>query len=138
MSHFWVLRLSLLCCDVLSSFLLRLRPVVSCITRGRSLTVTFARVLARAHVDGPGFPPTDTLNQCQVRALLPTLAVLPHACHRRVDCLRWLAHAARHGYFLSDPTPSNIDPKIGDSFTQDMAVFGACCNACVTSRRAQV
>ena len=47
---------------MLSSFLLRLNPVVSCIMTGRGLTVTFARVLARAPVDAPDFPPTDTLN----------------------------------------------------------------------------
>ena len=106
-------------CGVLSSFLLRLRPVVSCITRGRGLTVTFARVLARAHVDGPGFPPTACVSSTS------GLSPLARTCSKT-----WI--------FLERSHASNIDPKIGVSFTQDMAVFGACCNACVTSRRAKV
>ena len=46
-------------------------------TRGRGLTLTSARVLVRAHVDGPDFPPTDTVDHtlCAIRALVPTLAM---------------------------------------------------------------
>ena len=48
-------------------------------TRDRGLTFTSARVLVRAHVDGPGSHPTDAEDHtsCVSRALVPTLTVLP-------------------------------------------------------------
>ena len=46
-------------------------------TKGRGLTLAFARVLVQAPTDGPGLQPTDTvdLSKCAVRALVPTVAV---------------------------------------------------------------
>ena len=58
------------------------------LTRGRGLTLTSARVLDRAHVDGPSFPPTDAVDRtsCVSRALMPTSAAQPpHVCHRQGD-----------------------------------------------------
>ena len=86
--------LSLVCC--LSSGIYR----VSCIqsfffflflfacrfAKGRGLTFTFARVLVRAHVDGPSSQPSDAEDHTlrAARALVPPLALLPpQACHRQ-------------------------------------------------------
>ena len=58
------------------------------LTRCRGLTLTFARVLVRAHIDGPGSQPTDAVDHtsCVSRALMPTSAVQPpHVCHRQRD-----------------------------------------------------
>ena len=69
-------------------------------TRGRGLTLTSARVLVRPHVDGPGSQPTDALDHtsCVSRALMPTLAVEPHArvsSSKRRGSLHRLAHSPR-------------------------------------------
>ena len=56
-------------------------------TRGRGLTFNFARVLARAPIDEPGFQPTDTEGPHNaVKSVLscPNVALSPpHVCHRR-------------------------------------------------------
>ena len=46
-------------------------------TKGRGLTLTFARILVRAPVDKPGLQPADARDhtECAVRALVPTMAV---------------------------------------------------------------
>ena len=52
-------------------------------TTGLGLTFTSAHVLVRAHVDGPGFSTRRHKGpqQCEVRALTPTLAFSPmHVC----------------------------------------------------------
>ena len=62
-----------------------------------------AGIAPRAHVDGPGFPPTDTMSphQCAVRALTPNLAV----CHRQRAGLSPWASACSTNYQAS-PRPS--------------------------------
>ena len=56
-------------------------------TRDRGLTFISARVLVRAHVDGPGSQPTDAEDHtsCVSRALVPTLTVLPPLVWRRQE-----------------------------------------------------
>ena len=52
--------------------------------------------LCRAPIDGPSFPPSDAKDHtlCVVRALVPTLAVLPpHVCHRQRD---WAVSIGSH------------------------------------------
>ena len=72
-------------------------------TTGLGLTFTSAHILVRTHVDGPGFSTHRHKGpqQCEVRALTPTLAFSPlHVC----VCHRLeigLAHAAGHGHFQS-------------------------------------
>ena len=97
-------------------------------TSGRGLTFTSARVLVRAHVDGPGFPPTDTLDNtlCAIRALVPTLAVqLPHVCHRQRDWAESIGSHMQHDMNISNTPPhqgasaftsETTSHKIGDSF----------------------
>ena len=65
----------------------------------RGLTFTFARVLVRAHVDGPGSQPTNTKEPHVVQPVLscPLLALFqPHVCHRHETGLSPQAHAAGH------------------------------------------
>ena len=63
---------------------------------------------------------------------------------KRKGCLRWLAHEARHGYFLSTPfTLACIRPrqntsiqKFGNNFLSDTVVMCECCNACCPPSKA--
>ena len=119
-------------------------------TRGRGLTFTFARVLPRALVVGPGIPPTDAEDhtRCAVRALTPTLASLPlHVCRRQGTGLSQQgSHMQRNT--VTSLTPSmcgraifprtrTLDPKMDDDSLQDMDALGTCCTACLTLRQAQ-
>ena len=53
-----------------------------CCTRGRGLAFSSARVRVRAHVDGPGHPPTDAGDHtlCEIRALMPSIGLIAPAC----------------------------------------------------------
>ena len=131
-------------CFCLSVFL----PV--CSARCQGLTFTFARVLVWALIDGPGAQPTDTEDHtlCAACALVPTLAVWPlHVCHRQRDSAVSIGSHMQQDMDtskapppLSAPWPlpetvhaGNLDPKIGDTFSWNMAVLGACYNACFSA-----
>ena len=117
-------------------------------TTGRGLTFTSAHILVRAHVDGPGFSTHRHKGpqQCEVRALTPTLAFSPlHVCHRLEI---GLAHAAGHGHVQSASASlrsisfvsrqKTTIHKIHDNFHQEVTVFGTCFNACLMPRRALI
>ena len=81
-------------------------------TTGRGLTLTSARVLVRAHVDGPRSQPTDALDHTSrvSRALVPTLSVLPpHVCHRQETGLSPLARTCSRTWTSLRKNPSSIN-----------------------------
>ena len=105
------------------------------LTRGRGLTLTFARVLVRAHVDGPGSQPTDAVDHtsCVSRALLmPPLRPCNHrmcviaketgqspqarTCSRTWTFLRRLHIWALRSLRLTPFKSQHHDPKNGDNF----------------------
>ena len=108
----------------------------------------------QALVDGPCFPPTDMWDHTWsvVRALMPTLAVLPRAVrHRRETGMSPLARTfsrtwtilrrlqvwAVRSLCLTPFKCEKHDPKKGDHFPRDMAVLRTRCSACFTPGRAQ-
>ena len=71
----------------------------SVFTRGRGLSFTSARVLVRAHVGGPGFPRTGTVDHtlCVIRAVVPTLAcAAPHVCVCVIAYRDWAVSIGSH------------------------------------------
>ena len=74
-------------------------------TRGRGLTFNFARVLARAPIDEPGFQPTDTEGPHNAVKSVLSCPMQPYR-HRMcviaegLGCPHRLAHAAGSGHFF--------------------------------------
>ena len=105
--NFYVSFLSVVCDCSLCTF-----------TKGRGLTLAFARVLVRGLTDGPGLQPTGTGDhtKCAVRALLPTLAVgLPHVSHGQETGPSPLARTCSTVWaFLL--TPPHIGALLGNFF----------------------
>ena len=85
--------------------------------KGRGLTFTFACVLVRALVDGPGSQPTDAeepLSMCSScsRAHLGRVTTACVSSPKRRGSLHKLAHAAGHGHFLGASTSRRSDPSV--------------------------
>ena len=86
-------------------------------TRGRGLTLTSARVLVRAHVDGQARnPPTHwtTLHVYVVlqRPLGPCNRRMCVSSLKRLGCLHVLAHAAGQRHLCGASTPKRSDPSV--------------------------
>ena len=110
--------------------------------RGRGLTITFARVLVRALVDGPGSPPTNTEDHTQLRSpcshahcgLVTATCVSPpetgqspwaRICSKN-NCVYFGASTCQSAPFpLREAV--HVDRKIGNSASSVMAVLRACC-----------
>ena len=97
-----------------------------------------------------GSQPTDTedYKHGAAHALVPTLVVsLPHVCLRKRDRTVSIGSHMQQNMDISQAPPhrgtpfplletvhiGNLDPKIGVNLPSDMAVLGACYNACFSA-----
>ena len=98
----------------------------------------------------PGSQPTDTedYKHGAAHALVPTLVVsLPHVCLRQRDQTVSIGSHMQQNMDISQAPPrlstpfplletvhiGNLDAKFGGNFASDMAVLGACYNACFSA-----
>ena len=113
--------------------------------RCRGLTFTSARVLVGARVDGPGNPPSDTVDftlsvypvlSCPLRPV-STTACLCHGqesglspwartCSRTWTLFLQRLHIKAQFPLLKNLHTRNLDPKFGDNLPSDMTVLGEC------------
>ena len=116
-------------------------------TMGRGLTLTSARALVRAHIDGPGSQPTDALDHtsCVSRALMPTLAVQPLHHRQRDWAVSMFSHMQQYVDIAEEPphlglpipvflTPRRRSKKLAITLIKDIVVFDECSNACFPLR----
>ena len=100
---------SLVRCEKNTSWMAVLHNPVLAFTRGRGLTLTSARVLVRAPVEGPGSQPTDIGDHCVCipcsRAHFGRVTAACVSSPKRLGSLHRLTHAARHGHFYGASTP---------------------------------
>ena len=137
---------SLLSLHLVFLFLFLIHCLCACqCSQGVGLTVTSAHVLVRAHVDGPRFPPTDTVHHT-LCAFSP-----PQLCHCQRDWAVSIGWHMQQDIDISEASPHPGAPllfvskrsrlktttqKIDDNFSQDIVVICECCNACFPLRRA--